>query len=174
MALAAVLWDSVFHRISIFSLLVLVLSYTVLAQSTTTVTATSKTITGTTTVTNAPSLLTNCDGVGTCKHATTFPPSPIADGYITVFCPTGTCYTGHDGFIGCCTVWACPWEYERRKLTLSYRSSCAARTTCIAYTENVVQTCNVDFGGCVSWLVIPSNFIYYSYHYQTIVSLTAR
>lgn len=46
---------------------------------------------------------TDCDGVGTCKpilsielgaELTTFP----------VSCPTGTCYTGLDGFIGCCSV----------------------------------------------------------------------
>ncbi|KAI9742221.1 MAG: hypothetical protein M1818_004121 [Claussenomyces sp. TS43310] len=57
---------------------------------------------------------TNCDGVGTFT------------------CPTGTCYTGYNGFIGCCSV-----------------SNCAAQTTCVPYMANAVQTCDPNTGGCV-------------------------
>ncbi|KAA6412670.1 MAG: hypothetical protein FRX48_03662 [Lasallia pustulata] len=58
---------------------------------------------------------TNCDGVGTFS------------------CQTGTCYTGLDGFIGCCSV-----------------SSCAARTTCYSYDAASPTSCNPDTGGCLS------------------------
>ncbi|KAF2104408.1 hypothetical protein NA57DRAFT_51235 [Rhizodiscina lignyota] len=63
---------------------------------------------------NQPSLHTNCDGVG------------------ILTCPTGTCYTGLDGYIGCCSV-----------------SSCAPRTTCIEYNPNSKADCDMNTGGCV-------------------------
>ncbi|KAI9730895.1 MAG: hypothetical protein M1834_005613 [Cirrosporium novae-zelandiae] len=48
-------------------------------------------------------------------------------------CSTGTCYTGKNGFIGCCTA-----------------PSCAPRTTCLEYTDYPTTTCHPDTGGCLT------------------------
>lgn len=48
--------------------------------------------------------LTNCDGVGTCECFVLVLNSNCGLTYLSVFCPTGTCFTGYDGYVGCCTV----------------------------------------------------------------------
>ncbi|KFY54529.1 hypothetical protein V497_07640 [Pseudogymnoascus sp. VKM F-4516 (FW-969)] len=57
------------------------------------------------------------------------------DGQHRFFCPqaSGTCYTGQDGYIGCCS-----------------KTSCAARTTCIPYDPKGLQKCDHNTGGCWS------------------------
>ncbi|ELR06446.1 hypothetical protein VC83_08754 [Pseudogymnoascus destructans] len=62
------------------------------------------------------------------------------DGKHIFWCPqaSGTCYTGIDGYIGCCST-----------------TSCAARTTCIPYDSEGSQKCDPNSGGC--WSCSDSN-----------------
>ncbi|OBT60638.1 hypothetical protein VE03_09976 [Pseudogymnoascus sp. 23342-1-I1] len=57
------------------------------------------------------------------------------DGHSIFFCPltSGTCYTGTDGYVGCCST-----------------TSCAARTTCMPYDPKGLQKCDQNSGGCWS------------------------
>ncbi|KFY41578.1 hypothetical protein V494_02916 [Pseudogymnoascus sp. VKM F-4513 (FW-928)] len=62
-------------------------------------------------------------------------PRHECDGRHKFFCPqaSGTCYTGEDGFIGCCST-----------------TGCAARTKCMAYDPSGVEKCDINSGGCWS------------------------
>ncbi|CAK4030587.1 Hypothetical predicted protein [Lecanosticta acicola] len=59
----------------------------------------------------------------------------LCDGGNAMACPapSGTCYTGTDGLIGCCTA-----------------TRCAPRTTCIEYQSSITTSCDIDLGGCLT------------------------
>ena len=98
--------DTISHLILLWMPMLLLMALAPLhaAAAQSTVMVTSRTITGTTTMTASAAPLTNCDGVDTCAYIETSCLVPFVDIALKVFCPTGTCYTGYDGFIGCCTV----------------------------------------------------------------------